>query len=82
MILVQTLLNARLGRVAREALDQALPHSDPMSVMFRRRAVDRETFVSLAREGGLCKERLRKDVLQFRETKKEELASLREFLAA
>ena len=68
--------------LAAEAIEQALPPDDERTEWFKRQHLQGETLKAMAETSDLCREGLRKQLIEFKEEMKEELHPLRDLLAA
>ena len=68
--------------LARDAIEKAMPSEDERVEWFRRKHLQGETYKEMAEDSNVCRERLRKQLIEFQSEMREELHPLREILAA
>ena len=68
--------------LAAEAIDKALPPEDERTEWFKRKHLQGQTFKALADTSDVCREGLRKQLIEFKEEMREELHPLRVLLEA
>ena len=68
--------------LAAEAIEQALPPDDERTDWFKRKHLQGETLKALADTSDVCREGLRKQLIEFKEEMREELHPLRVLLEA
>ena len=68
--------------LARDAIEKAMLSEDERIEWFQRKHLQAETYKEMAEDSNVCRERLRKQLIEFQSEMREELHPLREILAA